>query len=177
MDGSDTIIDVTPEEQAKDLPRVLIETERRIKTSALAHWRSTNTLENYARWFTCLTIAGGFVVSILGAVPIVTPDIYRTYASAINLSLFVFASTTSILSIFQTIFRWSERAQAHRIAASQYTNARCKLEVLLIRLPYDLEALEDLLHDLTHLSDTTPSVPTNLWTKAVKEIKRQSAAG
>lgn len=159
MDGSDK---ASIPVQAEDLPRILKETERRIKTGALGHWLATNTLESFASWFTSLTLGGGFLVSLLAGIPIVLPAVYGHYETQINLGIFAFAGLTSILSVFQTVFRWSERAQMHRMAASHYTNARRQLEVLLAHL--------------THLSDTTPSVPAGLWKKAVHEIRKQSAA-
>lgn len=171
MDGSDKATNRT---EAEDLPRILKETERRIKTGALGHWLATNTLSSFANWFTTLTLGGGFLVSVLAAIPIVLPAVYSQYETPINLAIFILASLTSILSVFQTVFRWSERAQVHRSAASHYTNARRQLEVLLIHVPYDIDELEDLLVHLTHLSDTTPSVPTGIWRKAVAEIRRQS---
>jgi hypothetical protein len=105
---------------------------------------------------------------VLAAIPIVLPEVYSQYETPISLAIFILASLTSILSVFQTVFRWSERAQVHRSAASHYTNARRQLEVLLIHVPYDVDELEDLLVHLTHLSDTTPSVPTGIWKKAVR---------
>lgn len=170
MDGGDK---ASNRIEAQDLPRILKETERRIKTGALGHWLATNTLESFASWFTTLTLGGGFLVSLLAAIPIVLPDVYGRYENEINLAIFGLAGLTSILSVFQTVFRWSERAQLHRVAASHYTNARRQLEVLLIRLPYDIEALEGLLDHLTHLSDTTPSVPAGLWKKAVHAAAKQ----
>lgn len=155
-----------------DLPRILSETERRIKTSARAHWETTNRLENCGRWVTSLTIGGGFAVSLLGAVPIVTPGIYAPHAQWINLAIFALAGATSILSTFQAVFRWSERGQAHRIAASQYTNARRKLEILLLKVPINTDDLSELLDYLTQLSDTTPSVPEPIWLRATAYIKR-----
>jgi hypothetical protein len=171
VDGSDR---ASNRIDADDLPRILKETERRIKTGALGHWLATNTLESFANWFTTLTLSGGFLVSLLAAIPIVLPAVYNHYEIGINLGIFILAGLTSILSVFQTVFRWSERAQVHRSAASHYTNARRQLEVLLIRTPCDLEALEVLLGHLTHLSDTTPSVPSGLWKKAVHSIRQQS---
>jgi len=171
VDGSDR---ASNRIEAEDLPRILKETERRIKTGALGHWLATNTLSSFANWFTTLTLGGGFLVSVLAAIPIVLPAVYSQYETPINLAIFILASLTSILSVFQTVFRWSERAQVHRSAASHYTNARRQLEVLLIHVPYDIDELEDLLVHLTHLSDTTPSVPTGIWRKAVAEIRRQS---
>lgn len=168
MDGSDK---ATIRIEAEDLPRILKETERRIKTGALGHWLATNTLTNFANWFTTLTLGGGFLTSLLAAIPIVLPAIYGRYETEINLGIFALAGLTSILSVFQTTFRWSERAQIHRAAASHYTNARRQLEVLLIRTPCDLEALEVLLGHLTHLSDTTPSIPPGLWRKALKATR------
>jgi hypothetical protein len=165
--GSET----TPVDSA-DLPRILSETERRIKTSARAHWETTNRLENCGRLVTTLTIGGGFAVSLLGAVPIVTPALYVPHALWINLAIFVLAGATSILSTFQAVFRWSERGQAHRIAASQYTNARRKLEVLLLKTPINTDDFRELLEYLTQLSDTTPSVPEPIWLKATAYIKR-----
>ncbi len=165
MDGSDK---ATNRIEAEDLPRILKETERRIKRGALGHWLATNTLSSFANWFTTLTLMGGFLVSVLAAIPIVLPEVYSQYETPINLAIFILASLTSILSVFQTVFRWSERAQVHRSAASHYTNARRQLEVLLIHVPYDVDELEDLLVHLTHLSDTTPSVPTGIWKQAVR---------
>jgi len=160
---------------SEDLPRILKETERRIKTGALGHWLATNTLESFANWFTSLTLGGGLLLSLLAAVPVVLPAVYGQYGTGINVGIFILAGLTSVLSVFQTVFRWSERAQIHRSAASHYTNARRQLEVLLIRVPCDLEALELLLEHLTHLSDTTPSVPGGLWKKAVTSIRQQSS--
>jgi hypothetical protein len=171
VDGSDQ---PSKRIEAEDLPRILKETERRIKTGALGHWLATNTLESFASWFTTLTLGGGFLVSLLAAVPIILPAVYGQYEIEFNLGIFALAGLTSILSVFQTVFRWSERAQVHRGAASHYTNARRQLEVLLIHVPYDVDELEDLLIHLTHLSDTTPSVPTGIWKKAVAEIRHQA---
>ncbi|ESQ89530.1 hypothetical protein ABAC460_11685 [Asticcacaulis sp. AC460] len=155
----------------EDFHRILRETDLRIKTSARAHWTTTNILESYARVSTFVTIAGGGLVSLVVALPIAFEGLYTTYSLPINLSIFVLGGLTSIVSTFQAIFRWSERAQSHRIAASHYTNTRRRLEIMELNLPESAEELTHILEELTRLSDITPSVPEHLWLKAFRAVR------
>jgi hypothetical protein len=154
--------------------RILHETEMRILTSARAHWVTTNILETYARGSTFLAIVSGFIVSLLVAIPIAFGGLYQQYALLINLTIFVIGSFSSIISTSQAIFRWGERSQSHRIAASHYTNTRRRLEMMQLNLPLSAEELAPILEELTRLSDITPSVPEHIWKRAYREIRNQN---
>ncbi|ESQ76302.1 hypothetical protein ABAC402_05355 [Asticcacaulis sp. AC402] len=157
-----------------DFYRILRDTDLRIKTSARAHWNTTNILESYARVTTFLVITGGGLVSLVVAIPIAFEEVYAGYNLMINLSIFFLGGLTSIISTFQAIFRWTERAQSHRIAASHYTNARRRLEMMELNLPGSVEELTHILEELTRLSDITPSVPEPIWRKAFRSVHSET---
>jgi len=157
----------------EEIIRIIAETEYRIKVSARGHWLTTNIFETYDRLFTFATIVGGFVVSLLAAIPFAFGHIYELYNEAFNLSIFVLGSSVSITSTLQAIFRWGERSQAHRNAAANYTNARRQLQILRLKSPISVEDVTELLLDLSRYGDSTPSVPEYIWKRAQIEIARE----
>lgn len=154
-----------------EIPRIIEETERRIKVSARAHWVTTNRFETLSRLFTFVSITGGFIVSLLAALPIVFAKFYTAYGTEIALSIFVLGTSVSVVSTLQAIFRWSERSQDHRHAATGYTNARRQLEILRLKETLSPDDVTELLQDLSRLSDLTPSVPEAIWKAAQRDLK------
>ena len=154
-----------------DFQRILAETEIRVRHSAHAHWAATNRLDTLNRIATLTNLVGGFLVSLLAALPVFYQALYTPNAMAINGSLFVLGGLVSVVSVVQAVQRWGERSQSHFNAASAYSSLRRKLEILRLNLPGSAGDLTPLLEDLLRLGETVPAVPEGIWARAIRSIK------
>ncbi len=154
-----------------DFMRILHETETRVRHSAHAHWAATNTLDALNRIATISTLVGGFLVSLLAALPVMFQAVYAPNASVVNVSLFVLGGLVSVISILQAVQRWGERSQAYQNAASAYSSLRRKLEILRLNLPASAGDLTGILEELRQLGETAPAVPEHIWNRAVRMLK------
>ena len=154
-----------------DFQRILTETETRVRHSAHAHWAATNRLDTLNRIATLTNLVGGFLVSLLAALPVFYQALYSPNAMAINGGLFVLGGLVSVVSIVQAVQRWGERSQSHFNAASAYSSLRRKLEILRLNLPGSASDLTPLLEDLLRLGETVPAVPEGIWSRAIRSLK------
>ncbi len=154
-----------------DFMRILHETETRVRHSAHAHWSATNRMDTLNRFSTASTLIGGFLVSLLAALPVLYKDLYLPHSDALNAALFVLGGGVSVISIMQAVQRWGERSQSHFNAANAYSSLRRKLEILRLNLPGSAPHLSVILEDLRQLGETAPAVPEGLWNKAIRAVK------
>ena len=154
-----------------DFMRILHETETRVRHSAHAHWAATNTLDALNRVATVSTLLGGFLVSLLAALPVMFTAFYQPNASVVNVSLFVLGGLVSVVSVLQAVQRWGERSQSYLNAANAYSSLRRKLEILRLNLPGSAPDLTGILEDLRQLGETAPAVPEHIWNRAVRALK------
>lgn len=154
-----------------DFMRILHETETRVRHSAHAHWAATNRFDMLNQLTTIATLIGGFLVSLLAALPVLYQAVYQPHSTLINSAIFVLGGTVSLLSILQAVQRWGERSQNHFNAANAYSSLRRKLEILRLNLPGSAGDLTGVLQELLHLGETTPAVPGGMWRAAVRKLK------
>ena len=154
-----------------DFMRILHETETRVRHSAHAHWAATNRMDNLNRLTTLSTLIGGFMVSVLAALPVLYKDFYTPHSDVLNAVLFILGGAVSVISVMQAVQRWGERSQSHFNAASAYSSLRRKLEILRLKLPGSSAQLSMILEDLRELGETAPAVPEGLWRKAIRVAK------
>ncbi|MDC7675361.1 SLATT domain-containing protein [Asticcacaulis machinosus] len=154
--------------QDTEFTRILRETQTRISHSQHAHWEATQTFESLARTLMLFNLIGGFVVSLLAAMPIVVPNLYETHKDAVSILLFALGGLVSVTSILQASLRWSERSQQHLNAANAYTSLRRQLEIVTLQSRTEA-GLSDLIAKLADLSETAPAVPQNIWNRAIKK--------
>ena len=154
-----------------DFMRILHETETRVRLSAHAHWAATNRLDTLNRVATITNLVGGFLVSLLAALPVMFQSVYTPNAAAVNISLFMLGGLVSVISILQAVQRWGERSQSYQIAASAYSSLRRKLEILRLNLPASAGDLAGVLEELRQLGETAPAVPEHIWNRAARALK------
>ncbi len=154
-----------------DFLRILSETETRVRHSAHAHWAATNRLDALNRAATVVTLIGGFMVSLLAALPVMYQALYTPNATVVNGSLFVLGGLVSVLSILQAVQRWGERSQSHNNAANAYSSLRRKVEILRLNLPTSADDLTGVLEELLRLGETTPAVPEAIWKRAIRSVR------
>ncbi|MFT4077150.1 MAG: hypothetical protein QM647_16605 [Asticcacaulis sp.] len=154
--------------------RILHETETRVRHSAHAHWAATNRMDTLNRITTIATLVGGFMVSVLAALPVLYKNFYQPHSDVLNAGLFMLGGAVSVISILQAVQRWGERSQSHFNAASAYSSLRRKLEMLRLNLPESVPQLSVILEDLRQLGETAPAVPEGLWRKAVRAARNSS---
>ena len=154
-----------------DFMRILHETETRVRHSAHAHWTATNRFDALNRLTTVTTLIGGFLVSLLAALPVLYQAVYQPHSTVINAAIFALGGTVSLVSILQAVQRWGERSQNHFNAANAYSSLRRKLEILRLNLPGSAGDLKVILEELLHLGETTPAVPGEIWRSAVRRLK------
>ena len=155
----------------EDFMRILHETEIRVRHSAHAHWAATNRMDNLNRITTLSTLIGGFMVSVLAALPVLYKNFYTPHSDVLNAVLFILGGAVSVISVMQAVQRWGERSQSHFNAASAYSSLRRKLEILRLNLPGSSAQLSVILEDLRELGETAPAVPEGLWRKAIRVAK------
>ncbi len=153
-----------------DFLRILRETEHRVRRSCHGHWASTNRLETVNRVATIVTLVGGFLVSVLAALPVLFDNLYKPHAVIISGAIFILGGLVSTVSILQAVQRWGERSQNHLNAANAYETMRRKLEILRLNLPGSAPELSVIINDLILIGETEPPVPENLWRKATKAV-------
>ncbi len=161
----------TSQGTSDDFMRILQETETRVRHSAHAHWTATNRFDTLNRVTTVLTLVGGFLVSLLAALPVMFQSLYAPHAATVNASLFILGGLVSVVSVLQAVQRWGERSQSHFNAASAYSSLRRKLEILRLNLPGSAGDLSAILEELLRLGETAPAVPEGLWRHAVRKLK------
>lgn len=154
-----------------DFLKVLSETEVRVRHSAHAHWAATNRFNALNDIATVTTLVGGFLVSLLAALPVMYQSLYTPNAATVNVSLFVLGGLVSVVSILQATQRWGERSQSHNNAANAYSSLRRELEILRLNLPDSAGDLTTILKELLRLGETTPAVPVAIWKRAVRSVK------
>jgi hypothetical protein len=169
--ADDQNITISTEAATADFLRILAETETRVRHAAHAHWTATNRFEAWGRWTTFTTLIGGFLISSVAAVPVLFKGFYSANADLINISLFGLGGLVSIISVLQSVQRWSERSQAHFYAANDYSALRRELEVLRLELPASAARLAPLIERLRLLGEDAPAVPDNLWKAAIARLK------
>ncbi|OYW79778.1 MAG: hypothetical protein B7Z26_07500 [Asticcacaulis sp. 32-58-5] len=156
-----------------DFTRILRETQTRISHSQHAHWEDAQIFESLARILMLFNLIGGFVVSVLAALPVAFDHFYEANMDAVSLSLFGLGALVSVTSILQASLRWSERSQQHLAAANAYTSLRRQLEILCLNRPHSDARLSELIQKLADLSETAPAVPQNIWDRAVARATRK----
>lgn len=154
-----------------DFLRILSETELRVRHSAHAHWAATNRFDALNDIATVSTLIGGFLVSLLAALPVMYQSLYAPNAVLINGALFALGGLVSVVSILQAVQRWGERSQSHNNAANAYSSLRRKLEILRLNLPGSAPELTGILDELMRLGETSPAIPGSIWRRAVKAVR------
>jgi hypothetical protein len=154
-----------------DFLRILSETETRVRHSAHAHWAATNRFDALNDIATVSTLIGGFLVSLLAALPVMYQSLYAPHAVLVNGSLFVLGGLVSVVSILQAVQRWGERSQSHNSAANAYSSLRRRLEILRLNLPDSAPELPGILDELMRLGETSPAIPGSIWRRAIKAIR------
>ncbi|HVZ29124.1 MAG TPA: hypothetical protein VG839_01940 [Asticcacaulis sp.] len=154
-----------------DFLKILSETETRVRHSAHAHWAATNRFDTLNDLATATTLIGGFLVSLLAAIPVMYQALYTLHALAVNSGLFVLGGLVSAVSILQAVQRWGERTQSHNNAANAYSSLRRKLEILRLNLPDSAGDLTGILEELVRLGETTPAVPATIWRRAIRALR------
>ncbi|MEI9904358.1 MAG: hypothetical protein WDN06_10580 [Asticcacaulis sp.] len=156
---------------SEDFLRVLQDTEMRVRHSAHAHWAATNRLEAINRAATVSTLGGGFLISLLAALPVMFQSFYAPYATYVNVGLFALGGLVSVISVFQAVQRWGERSQAYQNAANAYSSLRRKLDILRLNLPASAGDLSAILEELRQLGEIAPAVPAHIWNAAIRKLK------
>ena len=89
---------------------------------------------------------------------------------------------TAILSALQTFFKFSDKAEKHRVAGAKYSGLRRNIEHFILTYSgKDLSAREDALKEikligesLTKLAEDSFPVPQKAYDLAIKEISEES---
>ncbi len=158
-----------------EFSRILDDTEFRIKKSQYAHWRARDVLDAYALWSTVANVAGGAVVSAVSATLITPGAPNALFGVDFKLVLLCAGAGVSVVSILQSVLKWSERAQSHFLAANAYSSLRREIEVLRLAAADGGDAtaqLEVIILKLRDLSETAPPVPAGLWNRAVRGLTK-----
>ncbi|UDF05440.1 hypothetical protein [Asticcacaulis sp. AND118] len=148
---------------------LLTATETRVKHSQHAHWYATNVFDRLARWTTIANILGGALVSVLSTAIFAFEELLKAYNDSVVLLLFLAGAGVSIVSILQSVMRWSERSQSHFIAANAYSSLRRELEILRLNAVRDPAALQTVIQKLANISEVSPAVPQSLWQRAWRQ--------
>jgi hypothetical protein len=83
-----------------------------------------------------------------------------------------------ILSSLQTVLKFSELAEKHKIAGARYASARRRLDIFILKYENQsrpnkeqaLKELEEIVYLLGELAEESPSIPDKVYYKAEKEF-------
>lgn len=82
---------------------------------------------------------------------------------------------SAVLAALQTLFRFGERADSHRIAGASYAEVKRKLDLLKLQLAVTpdlstgLRLVIELTEDLSALQKQSPDIPDRLYDRALAE--------
>ena len=159
--------------QNSEFSRILEDTELRVRRSQYAHWKAHDVFETYALRSTVANVAGGAVVSAISATLITPGAPAALFGVDFKLVLLLAGLVVSVVSILQSVLKWSERAQSHFLAANAYSSLRRDIEVLRLSAAGGADTthqLEAIIVKLRNLSESAPAVPIGLWKRAVKGV-------
>lgn|ERR1035438_3217934 len=147
---------------------------RRAREAQLAHYEMANNLARRAKWLGVPVILITAVVGTSVFVSIV--DQVVPVQAKLAIGLLSLAAT--ILSSLQTFFKFSERAESHRVYAARFGAIRRELEALYARTAVAQEVgnIDALKDKLDQLAEGAPDVPPKAFRALQKRLLRQGSA-
>ena len=137
-------------------------------------YRAAENSERLARWL-------GWTSTVLGAV--VGTSIFAKWVETYPVPVGIAALVAAALSAVQHTSKLDERAEAHRVAGSEYGRLRRRADMLRLRLEggdvnreMGLAELEKLGEDLSELAKTTRAVPDRIYQPAARTFDKEHPA-
>lgn len=147
----------------------------RANRKARAHYL---TAKRHERSNIALGVPGIIANTIVGTAIFAT--ISQQPATSLQVMAGLLSVSAGVLAALQTFFKHSERAEKHRLAASNYSAIFRKLDLLSLRknLKADpkleknlLSELELIIEQLNQLEKDSPDIPDKIYDLAVREQK------
>jgi len=145
----------------------------RASRKARAHYL---TAKRHERSNIALGVPGIIANTIVGTAIFAT--ISQQPATSLQVMAGLLSVSAGVLAALQTFFKHSERAEKHRLAASNYSAIFRKLDLLNLRknLKADpkpeknlLSELELIIEQLNQLEKESPDIPDQIYDQAVRE--------
>ena len=150
---------------------LLLDWYNRVRFAQFAHYETAKTYDRLNYWL-------GVPVVILST--LVGTSVFANIGKLVDEKIQISIGLTSVLAAtlasLQTFFRFSEKAEKHRISASKYGALRREIEEDLVSLEgFDRDEVkkvtEMIRHKLDKLSDESLHIPHNIWSKRQKVIE------
>jgi hypothetical protein len=145
----------------------ITEWDRRVSRSVECHYESAKELRS--RHY-LLGIPAIIIVTFMGTLKDINfNNEMNEWSTALYHVICIIAAIAAVLVGLQTFLNFSQRAEKHREAASEYGSVRREIEHLdkkKFEKEEDLEeAIRNIRTKLDTLSKTTPEVPSSIWDK------------
>ncbi len=141
---------------------------RRARESQMAHYEMANIFSARERWLGVPVI---LITTIIGT-SVFTSLTFQIISPEAKIAVGMLSVIAVVLSSLQTFFKYSERSESHRSAASRFGAVRRKLEVIYAENSQSEEKhyITTLRDELDHLADESPHVPVAVFQKIQKNI-------
>ena len=139
---------------------------RRARESQMQHYDLANHLSGYDKLFGVPVI----VLTTLVSAEVFTSAVELEIPAVAKLIVGFLGLAAVFLSSLQTFFKFSERAEKHKVAAARYGAVRRKLEELYAKKNGQglSEQISYLREELDRLAQESPEVPTGVYKKIQK---------
>ncbi|NJL46670.1 MAG: DUF4231 domain-containing protein [Leptolyngbyaceae cyanobacterium SM2_5_2] len=141
---------------------------RRIRFAQFAHYEAAKSYDR-------MNYGLGIPVVVLST--FVGTSVFANIGSTVDATFQILIGLVSVvaatLASLQTFFRFSEKAEKHRAAASKYGALRREIEeIMVLRSQADLkDAIPSLRSKVDRLSEEAPHIPHRIWARRKTVLK------
>lgn len=140
---------------------------RRLRFAQFAHYEAAKAFDRMNYWLGIpVVVLSTFVGTSVFA------NIGKVVDARIQISIGLISVIAATLASLQTFFRFSEKAEKHRIAASKYGALRREIEeIFAVHGDTTREAITALRQRIDRLSDEAPHIPHKIWSRRQEVLK------
>ncbi|WGS84658.1 SLATT domain-containing protein [Methylomonas sp. UP202] len=146
---------------------VLMQWYRRIREAQFSHYHSYN---KYQKFYYRLGIPSTILSTFIGTSIFSTLKLSTTIETQILVGFI--SIITAIIAGLQTFFKFSQKAEEHKKAATRYGDLRREIELLFAKQKYpETEILEIIKIRINNLAYDSPPIQKDSWSHTENQIK------